>query len=158
MHRLHRYMFQLYCSRRPMLFISICIQVGETVDATVHRAVSPTLCVSYSHTVLSRFTINGVSTVGSSSGTPEMQMRALEFKWCMAICDGSGGVCMPLICTCGILWCRTPMVPPYVGQWWAAAAAGWRGSVHVDICVAYTFGPWFWNYNKTNDSITLNSK
>lgn len=107
---------------------------------TVHRAVSPTLCDSYSHTVLSRFTINGVSAVGSSSGTPAMQMRALEFKWCMAICDGGGGgVCMPLIWTCGILWCRTPaMVPPYVGQW--CAPTGCRGSVHVDTCVAYAFG------------------
>lgn len=111
----------------------------------VHRAVSPTLCDSYSHTVLSRLTINGVSAVGSSSGTP-MHTRALAFKWCIAICDGGGGgVCIPLIWTWGgILWCRTPaIVPPYVGQWWAAV--GWRGSVQVDTCAAYAFGTGLWN-------------
>lgn len=109
------------------------------IKSCVHRAVSPTLCVSYSHTVLSRFTIKGVSTVTSSSTKAAgiQCLAVLEFKWCIAICDGGGGaVCKPLIWTCGI--CRTPaIVPPYDDQWCAPTCPGWRGNVHVVI--------WFWN-------------
>lgn len=112
----------------------------------IHRAVSPTLCVSYSHTVLSRFIISGVSTVASSSTiltAPPMQcLVGREFKWCIAIWDGGGGgdvVCIPLIWTWGM--CRTPaIVPPYVGQWCVETPAGCRGSVQVPIWFWYAFG------------------
>lgn len=57
-----------------------------------HRAVSPTLCDSYSHTVLSRLTISGVSAEISSSdvGGGPINTRGGLFvaKCCIAIVDG----------------------------------------------------------------------
>lgn len=123
------------------MVLCVCVCVFVVLYKKFHRAVSPTLCDSYSHTVLSRFTIRGVSTDASSSGTP-MHIRVREFKCCIAIVDGGGGVCGcgPHICTCGM--CRTPaIVPPYEGQCWF----GCRGSVHVDDGFGYVFGTGLWN-------------
>lgn len=141
------------CLYFPFVCVCVCVWVCmytciiaffyDELEKKFHKAVSPIRLVSYSHTVLSRFTIKGVSTVTSSSTRVAgiQCLAVLEFKWCIAICDGGGGggaVCKLLIWTCGI--CRTllAIVPPYVVQWCAAIWPGCcRGSVHVVI--------WFWN-------------
>lgn len=95
-----------------------------------YRAVSSfpiTALLSYSHTVLSRFDINGISE--SSSSRPIWHLCRAGPSVCMAINWFEFGFdCgAPLIViVCDTL--RTPaMVPPYDGQ----LLFGWRGNVHV---------------------------
>lgn len=109
------------------VLLSLCFVVNSVQWIIYfHRAVSSTTALlSYSHTVLSRFIINGIST-SSSERPPHILARGLGPRLCIAIVEGGGG-CVPLIVIVCDIFLTPAIVPPYDGQW----LLWWRGNVHV---------------------------